>query len=204
MGRSIRWLRAQNFDLVIDLQCLARSAIFAWLANGKQLVGLDEVREGARGFYDLSSPAGPSTPMRWIGTCPSCRSLASPCMTISSGCPSARPPPPTFAKMAGCPSDHPNSTPDRGAPDGPFPPRWIALQPGARWQNKRGRWKTSPSSSASWRAQYPAARFAILGAQVTMSSAHVIAEAAPARCLNLCGANHPARNGRVDPPLRPA
>ena len=56
MLRSIRWLREQNFDLVIDLQCLARSGAFAWLANGKFLVGLDEVREGARGFYDLAAP----------------------------------------------------------------------------------------------------------------------------------------------------
>ena len=56
MFRSVRWLRAQKFDLVIDLQCLLRSATFAWLANGKNLVGLDEVREGARGFYDLAVP----------------------------------------------------------------------------------------------------------------------------------------------------
>ncbi len=56
MFRSIRWLRAQKFDLVIDLQCLLRSAVFAWLANGKFLAGLDETREGARGFYDLAVP----------------------------------------------------------------------------------------------------------------------------------------------------
>src|SRR5471030_941690 len=56
MLRSIRWLREQKFDLVIDLQCLARSGAFAWLARGKFLVGLDEVREGARGFYDLAVP----------------------------------------------------------------------------------------------------------------------------------------------------
>ena len=56
MCRSIRWLRAQKFDLVIDLQCLLRSAVFAWLANGKLLAGLDETREGARGFYDLAVP----------------------------------------------------------------------------------------------------------------------------------------------------
>src|SRR5882757_3052979 len=56
MLRSIRWMREQNFDLVIDLQCLARSAMFAWLTNGKFLAGLDEVREGARGFYDIAVP----------------------------------------------------------------------------------------------------------------------------------------------------
>ena len=56
MFRSIRRLRAQHFDLVIDLQCLARSGAFAWLARGKFLIGLDEVREGARGFYDVAVP----------------------------------------------------------------------------------------------------------------------------------------------------
>ena len=35
MLRSIRWMRAQHFDLVIDLQCLARSGAFAWLAQRK-------------------------------------------------------------------------------------------------------------------------------------------------------------------------
>jgi heptosyltransferase-1 len=54
MLRSIRWMREQHFDLVIDLQCLARSGAFAWLASGKFLIGLDEVREGARGFYDIA------------------------------------------------------------------------------------------------------------------------------------------------------
>ena len=56
MLRSVQWLRAQHFDLVIDLQCLLRSATFAWLARGKFLAGLDEVREGARGFYDYAAP----------------------------------------------------------------------------------------------------------------------------------------------------
>ena len=54
MFRSIRWMREQHFDLVIDLQCLARSGAFAWLASGNFLIGLDEVREGARGFYDVA------------------------------------------------------------------------------------------------------------------------------------------------------
>ena len=54
MLRSIRRMREQHFDLVIDLQCLARSGAFAWLANGEFLVGLDEAREGARGYYDIA------------------------------------------------------------------------------------------------------------------------------------------------------
>src|SRR6185503_1984026 len=56
LWRSIRWMRDQEFDWVIDLQGLARSGAFAWLANGKLTVGMDEPREGARGFYDLIVP----------------------------------------------------------------------------------------------------------------------------------------------------
>ena len=52
LWRSIQWTRAQVFDWVIDLQSLARSGAFAWRANGQLTVGLDEPREGARGFYD--------------------------------------------------------------------------------------------------------------------------------------------------------
>jgi heptosyltransferase I len=53
LGRDLQWLRRQSFDWVIDLQSLLRSGAFAWLANGQLTVGLDEPREGARGFYDL-------------------------------------------------------------------------------------------------------------------------------------------------------
>ena len=52
--------------------------------------------------------------------------------------------------------------------------------------------------------EHPAARFAILGDQERPILGDVIAEAAPARCLNLCGADLPAGNGRVDSPLRSA
>jgi len=52
LWQDLRWVREQSFDWVIDLQCLARSALFAWLARGKLTVGLDEAREGARAAYD--------------------------------------------------------------------------------------------------------------------------------------------------------
>ncbi|HXC36570.1 MAG TPA: glycosyltransferase family 9 protein, partial [Candidatus Acidoferrales bacterium] len=62
MVRSIRWMRARKFDWVIDLQGLLRSALFAWLARGKLLIGLDNPREGGRegasGFYDVAVRTG--------------------------------------------------------------------------------------------------------------------------------------------------
>ncbi|MDW7980992.1 MAG: glycosyltransferase family 9 protein, partial [Verrucomicrobiales bacterium] len=54
LWETVWWLRAQHFDVVIDLQCLARSAALGWLANGAFYIGLDEPREGARAWYDLT------------------------------------------------------------------------------------------------------------------------------------------------------
>src|SRR5262249_5175180 len=53
LWRSIQWMRRQQFDWVLDLQGLARSGMVAWLANGRHCAGLDESREGSRGFYDF-------------------------------------------------------------------------------------------------------------------------------------------------------
>ena len=53
-------MRRQRFDWAIDLQGLARSGMFAWLANAGLTVGLDNVREGsregARALYDMTPP----------------------------------------------------------------------------------------------------------------------------------------------------
>jgi heptosyltransferase-1 len=94
MLRSIRWLREQNFDWVIDLQCLARSGAFAWLANGKFLVGLDEVREGARGFYDVAVRENHSHARRGLVSLV-LPQLGVPVHKNFNGCPNARkfPPP---------------------------------------------------------------------------------------------------------------
>jgi len=54
VARSILNVRKERFDLVIDLQGLLRSGAFAWIANGELLIGVDEPREGANGFYDIA------------------------------------------------------------------------------------------------------------------------------------------------------
>lgn len=49
---SFLWgLRQYKFDLVIDLQGLLRSGIFAWATKAEQRIGFDNAREGARYFY---------------------------------------------------------------------------------------------------------------------------------------------------------
>jgi heptosyltransferase-1 len=177
MLRSIRWLRAQKFDLVIDLQCLARSGAFAWLANGKFLVGLDEVREGARGFYDRAVPRKSfhTHAVDWY------LSVLSP---------------------LGVPI-HKNFDwlPERKQIADDVKQKWFAanskpkaqnsklilLQPGARWENKR--WPANYFSELVrlLAAQFPDTRFAVLGSSEDKPLGEIISRAAPERCLNLCG-----------------
>ena len=170
MVRSIQQLRAENFDLVIDLQCLARSGAFAWLARGKFLAGLDEVREGARGFYDLAVPRRSflTHAVDWY---------------LSVLPPLGVPVHKNFIWL-------PERPAIAAAVKKKWPvaqSRWIALQPGARWMNKR--WPVEHFSELVCRLGeiFPAVRFAIIGGKDDKLLGEIIASTAPARCLNLCG-----------------
>jgi len=170
MLQSIQWLRAQKFDLVIDLQCLLRSALFAWLANGTRLVGLDETREGARGFYDDAA-----------------RRLTFHTHAVDWYL-SVLPP-------LGVPVHHnfvwlPQRPEVATVVDKKWPrdqARWIALLPGARWTNKR--WPATHFAELVriLAGRLPGSRFAILGGKDDSPLAETIQAAAPDRCLNLCG-----------------
>jgi heptosyltransferase I len=171
MFRSIRWLRAQNFDLVIDLQCLARSGAFAWLARGQFLVGLDEVREGARGFYDVAVPRNSfhTHAVDWYLS-------VLPALGV-----------PVHKKFTWLP-ERPEiaaAVKSKWQTDGT---RWIALQPGARWKNKRWPVQLFSELVHALARDFPATRFAILGGKDDQPLGDIIFRAAPARCLNLCGA----------------
>ncbi len=178
MLRSIQWLRAQKFDLVIDLQCLARSAAFAWLADGKFLVGLDEVREGARGFYDLAVPRKSfhTHAVDWY-------------LSVL---------PPLDVPV------HKNFVwlPERPEISTEVKRKWfgenskfkiqnsklILLQPGARWENKRWPVEYFSQLVSLLAGKFPETCFAVLGSTEDKPLGEFIARAAPERCLNLCGA----------------
>lgn len=171
LWRSIQWARRESFDLVIDLQCLARSAIFGWLANGKLTIGLDESREGARAFYDLVVPRGSyythavdwylavlpliKVPIHWnFEWLPKRRDVAT-------------------AILKKWPE-----TKNR---------RWIVLQPGARWLNKRWPVEKFAELARSLAIKFPNLNFAILGGAEDKPLGHAIAQAEPSRCLDLTG-----------------
>ena len=170
MFRSIRWLRSQKFDWVIDLQGLARSGTFAWLANGGLLAGLDEVREGARGFYDLTATRASygthavdwylsllprlGVPVDWDFNWLPERSDVAQAVHVQG---------------AGASAD------------------WIALLPGARWMNKR--WPAAHFAALVQQlaAHDPKLRFVVLGGAEDRDAGRFIVSAEPQRCRDMVG-----------------
>ena len=181
MLHSIRWLRAQKFDLVIDLQCLARSGAFAWLADGKLLAGLDEVREGARGFYDFAARRKTfhTHAVDWyLSVLPL---LGVPVHKNFIWLPER---PTIAAEVKRKWPDAFVSTPHSALRT----PHWIAIQPGARWENKRWPVNYFADLVRQTSEKYPDARFTILGSGEDKPLGEMISRTAPKRCLNLCGA----------------
>ena len=177
MFHSLRWMRAQNFDLVIDLQSLARSGAFGWLANGRFFVGLDEVREGARGFYDVAVPRTSfyTHAVDWYL--------------------SALP-------ILGVPvHNHFEWLPERPAVAAEVKRTWlgenlklktqnsklILLQPSARWNNKRWPAENFAELVRLLAQKFYAVRFVVLGDTSDKPLGEIVARAAPERCFNLCG-----------------
>lgn len=61
-------LRAEHFDLVVDLQGLFRSAAIGWLSGSPLLVGLANGREGSPWFYSRRVPV-PQAEMHAVDRC---------------------------------------------------------------------------------------------------------------------------------------
>jgi heptosyltransferase-1 len=175
MFRSIQWLRAQQFDWVIDLQGLLRSGIFAWLSRGKFLVGLDNLREGGRegahAFYDLavSAPAGTHAVGRYLSVLPA---LGVPADAHFQWLPER---PHVAASVKA-------KWPELGTVS-----RWIALQPGARWDTKRWPVENFTPLVRLLAQKFPDVHFAIMGSAEDKPRAEIISRAEPERVLNLCG-----------------
>jgi lipopolysaccharide heptosyltransferase II len=182
MLRSVQWLREQQFDLVIDLQCLLRSGAFAWLANGKFLVGLDEVREGARGFYDLAVPRKSfhTHAVDWyLSVLPP---LGVPVHKNFNWLPE-RP-----EISAAVKQKWPEANLKLKTQNSKLISKLILLQPGARWKNKRWPAKNFAELVRALAERFLAARFAILGNKGDQPLGEIILQAAPEKVLNLCGA----------------
>lgn len=170
MLRSILWMRRQHFDLVIDLQSLARSAAFAWLARGQFLIGLEDAREGARGYYDLAVPRKSfhTHAVDWyLSVLPP---LGVPVHDDFTWLP--RRPEVAAAVKSKWKTEN---------------KKWFVLHPGARWENKRWPVEKFTETVRLLSPKFPGIHFTVLGAAVDRSLGETICRAAPDRCLNLCG-----------------
>jgi lipopolysaccharide heptosyltransferase II len=172
---SIAAMRNHRFDLTIDLQGLARSGMFAWLANARMTVGLDNLREGsregARAFYDLVPPrarAQMHAVDRYLAVLPL---LNVPVHWNFEWLP---------RRPAALENVRQKWEPDRQGG------RWIVLLPGGRWDNKR--WPARYFAELVKRLrEIPATRLVVLGSKDERPLGEQIAAAAPEFCLNLAG-----------------
>jgi lipopolysaccharide heptosyltransferase II len=65
--------------------------------------------------------------------------------------------------------------------------RWLILQPGARWVNKRWPIESFAELARQLAVESTELRFAILGGKADIPLGEIIARAAPDRCLDLTG-----------------
>jgi lipopolysaccharide heptosyltransferase I len=173
MFSSLQNLRAKHFDWAIDLQGLARSGIFAWLANAGLTIGLDNgregSREGARAFYDLTPPP-PAADTHAVD-----RYLAVlPLLNI-----------PARGNFEWLPT-RPEIAAQIQQKWNPGAGPWIVLLPGARWDNKRWPVEHFVQLARLMRGM-DALHFVILGGAAERAAGEAIAEAIPGRSLNLAG-----------------
>ena len=114
--RQLGQLHRERFDVVLDLQGLARSAAFSWIARAGLTIGLHQHREGAVAAYDVAveRPNPNSHAVDW------CRAVL-PHLGLENN--------DDFEWMP----RRKNPLPEDCKPG----QRWIAMCPGARWDNKR-------------------------------------------------------------------
>jgi lipopolysaccharide heptosyltransferase I len=168
---SVSWARKQRFNWVIDLQCLLRSGAFGWLANGDRLVGLDEPREGARGFYDAVARRASfhTHAVDWYLS-------VLPLLGIPVDA--------TYEWLPGRPAVAEAVRRKWPLHEG----QWVLLQPGARWLNKRWPLESYSELARLLLVRRPALRFAVLGGEEDRDLGRAIATSLPnGRALDLTG-----------------
>jgi len=167
---SLQQIRAHRFDWVIDLQSLFRSGVVAWLANGACTIGLDDAREGARGFYDIvvPRPGYHTHAVDWYLSVLDRLNV------------------PVHWNFQWLPVRKPVAASIREKwPIGDS--RWIAVQPGARWLNKRWPIEHFVQVIRQLAAWDSGLRFVVLGSGSDSALGHTLYEAVPDRCIDLTG-----------------
>ncbi len=167
LGRLVRRLRSQEFDLVIDLQGLLKSAVWAALARSPRKVGYDRTREGS--YLVLNERLEPYDPeahavKRYLN------------LAHYLGAPPALP---RFRLGLTPEVDPPRFFPDSA------PQEFVVLHPGARWATKlwpAGSW----AQLADWLSRQ-GFRVVITGSAGDRELAEDIADRMSEPALNLAG-----------------
>ncbi len=118
--QGVSRMRREQFDVVIDLQGLARSALHGWAARGGYTLGLDQRREGAAVLYDeaIERPSQETHAVDW------CREVLPKLGLKSEG---------SFEWLP----ERPWLLENLFTQGFEYGNRWIALCPGARWESKQ-------------------------------------------------------------------
>ena len=159
-------MRRERFDVVIDLQGLARSALHGWAARGAYRIGLQQNREGAALFYDerVDRPTPETHAVDW------CRAVLPRLGLESIG---------QFEWLAKRPWLN-----ERLVEQG-FEPghRWVILCPGARWSSKQ--WPVEYFEQLMTELADGSVRFAVMGSGAEKSLGQRLA--GREGCLDLTG-----------------
>ncbi len=162
--------RQEQYDLVIDLQGLMRSALFAWLARGAFTVGVLDRREGGSALYDLAveRPGPKSHAVDWYLSV--ARAIGLDTKMDFDWLPEK---PAIAAELR-------RKWRVEGA-------RWVVLCPGARWDNKVWPLNSFVELSRKLLHQHPDVKLVVLGGREDVARGQILHGVDPDRVLDLTG-----------------
>lgn len=167
--RQVTTVRARRFDLVVDLQGLARSGLFAWMADGALTVGVEDWREGAPAFYDIRVPRPNERTHAVDWYLSLLRTLNVPVHAMFEWLPRKE-------KAAAAVEEK-----------WPAKRRRVILNPGARWQNKRWPLEYFCRLAEMFERHHPEVEVVLLGGTQDKELGMEITRAAPGATRDLTG-----------------
>jgi len=169
--RSVRHIQALQFDLVLDLQALARSAALAWFSRARWRIGLEDGREGAAAIYHerIPRPSPHTHAVDWYLQV--LRHLRVPIHWDFDWLPQRTVVRDAVLRRWGLTATTP----------------LVLLQPGGRWENKRWPLERYRQVTQRLAERFPALHFGILGSTAERSLGQSLAGLAPGRVRDLTG-----------------
>lgn len=170
LWQTVKQAREERYDLVIDLQGLLRSALFAWLARGAFTIGVMDRREGGSAFYDVAvdRPGHKSHAVDWYLSVAKALGLET-AMEFDWL--------PVRSKVQ---AEISRKWPLNGA-------TWIAMCPGARWENKQWPLGYFTDLTRKLLAARPDLQVVVIGGREDERRGKVLHEVSPDRVLDLTG-----------------